>query len=170
MIDIVRIPEDRKGALIGRDGSAKRKIEKEAAVTLEIYENEVEIDGDDINVIAARDIIKAVGRGFSPNNALKLLNDEYRLIIINVADYTSRNLEVVLARVIGTNGKTKKIIEEYTRTKVCVYGKTVSIIGTYHDMPTATEAVEMLIEGAMHRTVYKYLEDVKKKMKKESDV
>jgi ribosomal RNA assembly protein len=167
MIDIIRITEERKAVLIGKNGAAKRKIEKEAGINIAIIDNDVEIEGDDLNVLAARDIIKAVGRGFTPKAALKLKDDEYQLVILNIRDYTTRNPEVVLARVIGTEGKTKHIIEEYTRTKISIYGKTVSIIGMMHDVVPATEAIEMLLTGAMHKTIYKYLERVKDKMKAE---
>ncbi|NOX71742.1 MAG: RNA-processing protein [Candidatus Micrarchaeota archaeon] len=165
MLDMIRIPEDRKAALIGRDGSTKRKIEKNADVRLRIIENEVELEGEDINVISAREVVKAIGRGFSPRVALKLIDDDYQLLVINVKEYTTRQIESVLARVIGTKGKTRKIIEEYTKTRLSIYGKTISIIGTPHDVQIAGEAVEMLLEGAMHRTVYRYLEGTKKKAK-----
>ncbi len=165
MIDIVKIPEGRKAALIGRNGSTKKKIEKEAKVELEIKDNDVEIRGEDLEVIYARDIIKAIGRGFSPKDAFKLLDDEYQLLVLNVKDYTTRQIEHVLARVIGTHGKTKRIIEEYTKTKLSIHGKTVSIIGTPQDIHIASEAVEMLFEGAMHRAVYIYLESAQRKLK-----
>lgn len=167
MIDIIRIPEERKAVIIGKNGFTKAKIEKQAKIKLSLDGNDVEIEGDDINVLAARDVIKAIGRGFTPRDALKLIDDDYQLVILDVTEYTTRNLDVVLARVIGTKGKTRRIIEEYTRTKLCIYGKTVSIIGMSHDLHTAVGAVEMLLEGAMHKTVYKYLENVKKKMKEE---
>ncbi|MBN2102360.1 MAG: RNA-processing protein [Candidatus Aenigmarchaeota archaeon] len=165
MIDIVRIPEDRTAALIGRNGSTKKKIEKMMKVQLEIRENDVELIGEDLDVIYARDIIKAIGRGFSPKEALKLLDDEYQLLVLNAKDYTRRNLEPVIARIIGTRGKAKKIIEEYTRTRISIYGKTVSIIGTVHDIYIAAEAIEMLLNGSPHKNVYLYLENVKAKNK-----
>jgi len=165
MIDIVKIPEDREAALIGRNGSTKKKIEKLAKIELEIKDNEVEIIGEDLDVIYARDIIKAIGRGFSPKNALKLLDDDYQLLVINAKDYTKRNLEPVMGRIIGTHGKAKKIIEEYTHTKISIYGKTVSIIGTARDIHIAGEAVELLLNGSPHKTVYIYLESMKAKMK-----
>jgi len=165
MIDSVRIPEERKAALIGRNGSTKNKIEKIAGIQLEIHENDVEIIGEDLNVIYARDIIKAIGRGFSPKEALKLLDDDYQLLVLNARDYTTRNLEPVIARLIGTGGKTRRIIEEYTRTHISIYGKTVSIIGTAQDVHIASEAIEMLINGAPHKNVYIYLENIKAKNK-----
>ncbi len=164
MLAVVRIPEDRKAVLIGRHGSTKRKIEKIAEVRISVIENEVEVEGDDINVLSAREIVKAIGRGFSPKVALKLIDENYQLLVINIKEYTTRQIRPVLARVIGTRGKTKRIIEEYTRTKISIYGKTVSIIGMPHDVQTAGEAVEMLINGAMHRTVYRFLEESKRKM------
>jgi len=170
MLDIIKIPEERKPALIGKNGSTKKKIEKMTGVSLTITDNDVELEGEGIDVIIAREIVKAISRGFSPKDAMKLMDDDYQLLVLNIKDYTTRHIEPILARVIGTNGKAKKIIEEYTKTRICVYGKTVAIIGTASDLHAAGEAVEMLLEGAMHRTVYRYLEDVKRKAKTQNIV
>ena len=37
-------------------------------------------------------------------------------------------------RVIGKDGSTRKTIEDLTNTDICVYGKTVSIIGDFDDV------------------------------------
>ncbi|MCD6404171.1 MAG: RNA-processing protein, partial [Nanoarchaeota archaeon] len=67
--------------------------------------------------------------------------------------------------VIGRDGKAKEKIEELTDTNICVSGKTVSIIGRYDDAMIAREAVERLLGGAMHATVFRFLEKKRREKK-----
>jgi ribosomal RNA assembly protein len=64
------------------------------------------------------------------------------------------------------NGKTRTIIEELTGTSVAVYGHTVGIIGTLEQAQVAREAIEMLIKGSMHATVYRFLHRKRRELKK----
>ena len=57
--------------------------------------------------------------------------------------------------VYGTDGTT---VENLTGAYISVYGKTVGIIGEVNDVYLAHQAVSMLLQGSMHRTVYKFLE------------
>ena len=59
------------------------------------------------------------------------------------------------------------MIEELTDSIVCVYGGTVSIIGPFEMLPIAKEAVEMLINGSFHKTVWNHLYAYRRNMKKE---
>jgi ribosomal RNA assembly protein len=61
-------------------------------------------------------------------------------------------------RVIGTNGKTKKLIENFTETKLAIYGKTICIIGRWDRVVIAKKSIEMLLSGRLHTTVYRFLE------------
>ena len=54
-----------------------------------------------------------------------------------------------------------------TGANVSVYGRTVSLLGEYEEVAEAKRAVEMLLEGSMHATVYKFLENLKRKKKVE---
>jgi ribosomal RNA assembly protein len=69
-------------------------------------------------------------------------------------------------RVIGKEGKTRRIIEELTEANVSVYGHTISIIGRRDQVYTAKEAVRMLIRGSLHRSVYRYLHRKRRELKK----
>jgi ribosomal RNA assembly protein len=50
------------------------------------------------------------------------------------------------------------MIEEKTGTKICVHGKTISIIGKWENLQVARKAIEMLLEGKMHSSVQRFLE------------
>ena len=64
----------------------------------------------------------------------------------------------VRARVIGTRGKTRRIVEELTGAEMSVYGHTIALIGEAFHLAIAREAVEMLLRGSEHNTVYRFLE------------
>ncbi len=159
MIEIIKIPEQRKGVLIGKDGSVKRELEERTCTKLAI-DDDIGIEGEALDVLKAKEIVKAIGRGFSPENAFKLLNDEFRLIVISLGQETDKSMRRIFSRIIGREGKCKKRIELRTRTDICIYGKTVSIIGDWKDVEKANEVIELIIEGKPHSYVYKHLEEI----------
>jgi len=173
----IRIPHDRVGVLIGPEGNVKRRIEKAFKVNL-VVESEsgnVEIilnpDQSDVSVIfTVANIVKAIGRGFSPNRAMMLDNEDYDLAILELDEVVgpSHNAqERIKGRIIGKEGKSRALIEELTETNISVYGGTVAIIGNIEALPTAREAVMMLIRGRFHKTVYNYLFAYRRQLKKD---
>ncbi len=159
MIDFIRIPEARLKYL-KRNQNLVKQLEELGGVKVRLDE-EVGIETEDpIMLLRAKEVMKAFGRGFLFDDALYLLDESYFLESLDVESYCkSDNRAVVLkARVIGTKGKTKRMIGEYTNTKIAVYGDTVSIIGIWKDVMLARKAVEMLLFGSSHTVVYKFLE------------
>ena len=157
MRDFIKIPEKRK--LLLKKKEIKEKIEKNTNTKLGINEG-IEINGESFNVFQTKRILKAFGRGFSVDDSLLLLNDEYSLEIINLQDFVKsrRRMIVIKGRIIGTSGKTKKFIEEYTKVKLSIFGKTVSIIGKWDKINIAKQAIMKIIQGCAHQTVYRWLE------------
>jgi len=95
-----------------------------------------------------------------------LIDDETTFEIIEITDFigkSKKKLETVRARLIGTQGKARKNLEQLTETKISVYGKTVSIIGYYEDVAIARRAIESLIAGSRHTTIYSWIEKQKNK-------
>jgi len=162
---LLKIPEDRIGVLIGKHGEVKKRIEDFTHCRINIVDNTIEITGDAIGVLNARDIVKAIGRGFSPKNAFKLLKEGTELIIISLANETKNSRKRLFGRVIGRSGKIRKTLEMRTNTSISVYGKTVSIIGSHEDAGLARDAVEMLVNGRSHGYVFKMLKNRKMKRK-----
>ena len=173
----IRIPEDRVGVLIGPKGKNRKKIESTFDVVL-IVESEtgnVEIklneNQKDVSVIfTVKNIIQAIGRGFSPRNAMALEDEEKGIMIIDLEEYvgTSRNAQNrVRGRIIGKDGKSRELLEELTECLLSVYGGTVGLIGPYEMLPVAKEAIEMLLNGSFHKTVWNHLYAYRRKMKKE---
>ncbi|MBE0516990.1 MAG: RNA-processing protein [Methanophagales archaeon] len=165
MTQHVKIPQDRIGVLIGPKGVVKEDIEKKSAsrITVDSNEGEVYIEGveggDPLKALRVAEVIRAIGRGFSPENAFTLLDDDLLLFeVISLAHLSSKTLNRMKGRVIGRDGRARRVIENLTNVKISVYGKTISLIGHSHRIKTAHEAIAMLIAGASHSSVYKFLE------------
>ncbi len=167
MEEIVRIPEERVGVLIGPGGAVKRKIETKTKVKLEVDSGsgEVEIIGEGEKFFVGVDLVKAIGRGFSPERAFTLLKDDYLLKIIDITEFTGKNHSTQKAkrgRVIGREGLARLEIEKKTHCLISVHGKTVAIIGLADEITDAVQAVEMLLSGAKHETMEMFLDGWKK--------
>jgi ribosomal RNA assembly protein len=165
MIKIIRIPEERIAVLIGPRGLTKKYIARKTCTKIRI-EGDVEVSGEAVNVMTAGGIITAIGRGFSPENALLLLNEENALDVVDLPK-NERELLRVRSRLIGTGGKCRRNLEQLTKTKISVYGKTVGIIGRYHNVELAKDGIRRLVKGFAHRAVYEYLEGKQAEILKE---
>ncbi|MBU0758269.1 MAG: KH domain-containing protein [Nanoarchaeota archaeon] len=166
----LKIPRERIAVLIGKKGEQKRKLEEETntEISVDSKEGEIFVKGSDaLSLYTTRDIIKAIGRGFNPDVAQLLLKQDYCFEMVNISDYVKPNhLERIKGRVIGTNGKTRNIIQHLTETFISVYGKTISIIGQIENVATAKRAVESIVQGSPHANVYKWLEKMIKENKR----
>ena len=84
MIKNIKIPEERLPVLIGKNGMTKRSIQRKTKTKIDASEEEVIIEGESIGVLDAESIIKAIGRGFSPEHARLLLDEENTLVVIDL--------------------------------------------------------------------------------------
>jgi len=156
IIKHVLIPEERVAVLIGRGGSVKKELEKHG-VKIAIEKECVKISGNALNVMVVESVVKAIARGFSPETASSLFNEE-NVLQIRPIELEKNQLRRIKARVIGTKGKTRKNLELLTNTKMSIYGKTVSIIGRPDNVKLCLGSIEKLINGSSHKFVYQYLE------------
>ncbi len=169
----VKIPKFRVGVLIGKNGSVKKRVEKLTGVRIKIDSNYGEITIDDRNsdafmAMKAKEFIEAIGEGFSPERAWRIFNEDVYFEVIDIKEFTGKKenrMRVLKARIIGRNGKTRKIIEELSGANISVSSHTVAIIGDYFQLETAKHAIEMLLRGSKHATVYNYLERRRREMK-----
>jgi len=170
MVTLVRIPKAKIGVLIGPKGETKKQIEVNTETKLHIDSEDglvtIERAGDPIGELKAVDVVKAIGRGFPILKALRISEDDCVLEIINLKDYEKKNkdLERIKGRIIGEEGKSKKRIEHMTETDISIYGKTVCIIGRMEWVQVAKQAVDRLARGQEHSTVFKFLEEAKRKL------
>ncbi len=173
----LKIPRERIGVLIGLNGEIKKYIERTLLVKLEI---ESETGGvkivlaenveDPSLLFKAKDVVNAIGRGFSPELAFRLIRDEEAFLDVidlrAIFGKSESDIRRVKGRIIGMEGKTRRIIEELTETNVCVYGYTVGLIGDIEQVQAAREAIQLLIRGSLHSTVYRFLHRKRRELKK----
>ena len=160
----LKVPKNRVAVIIGKGGSIKKEIEESTKTKLAIdsKEGDIFVSGEDaLGLYTAREIIKAIGRGFNPDIAKLLLKSDYVLEVVDVSEYVGKSKEAMLrlkGRVIGKEGKSRRLIEELAECSISVFGKTISIIGLPESAANARQAVESLLRGSTHANVYKWLE------------
>jgi ribosomal RNA assembly protein len=174
----IRIPKERIGILVGPEGKTKTYIEERMKIKINIDSEDGGItinltkdQNDPSMLLRAKDLVTAIGRGFAPEVAFRLIRNEddvFDLIDLRVIFGRSEaDIKRIKSRIIGTEGKTRRLIEELTEANITIYGHTVGIIGSYEEADAARNAVQMIIEGCEHKTVYRYLQRKRTEMKKE---
>jgi ribosomal RNA assembly protein len=174
----IRIPRERVGILVGPEGKTKTYIETRMKILLEVDSEDGGItiklskeQDDPSMLLRAKDLVTSIGRGFAPDIAFRLIRNEddvFDLIDLRVIFGRSEaDIRRIKSRIIGSEGKTRRLIEELTEANLTIYGHTVGIIGSYEEADAARNAVQMIIEGCEHKTVYRYLQRKRTEMKKE---
>ena len=171
MEQYLKIPKDRIGVLIGPKGQITKDIEKRTGCKVEVDSETGEVTiryehaHDPVMVLKVNDLVKAIGRGFSPERAFRLLKEEVFFALLDIQDYVGKKTEHVRrmkARVIGTGGKTRRIIEELSEAEMSVYGDTIALIGATEALDVAKTALDMILSGSEHSAVYSYLEHTRR--------
>ncbi|MFB6145683.1 MAG: pre-rRNA-processing protein PNO1 [Candidatus Nanohaloarchaea archaeon] len=156
----VRIPEERVGVLIGEGGETLDELEEMTDCSLEVTDNLVRINGGPLDEMDAQNIVKAIGRGFNPDKALRLVEIDVMLHIMDINRFanTRNSRDRLKGRVIGRDGEARRHIEKEANVELAVYGKTIAIIGEAQNIEVASEAIKMLLQGSSHSTAWDYIE------------
>jgi ribosomal RNA assembly protein len=167
----VRIPKERIAVLIGSKGAVKKSIQNATGTLVDVDSKEgiVTVSGEDaLRLMDSQNVIKAIARGFNPDIALLLLKQDYcfELIDLKLVSRNKNDMERLKGRIIGEGGKSRKTIEGLTDSYICVFGKTVGIIGEMAMASMCKRAVTMLISGSNHATVYRWLESQRRKLRR----
>jgi ribosomal RNA assembly protein len=174
MVYTLKVPLDRVGVIIGTRGSTLRSLKERAGADIEVDSDTGEVvlheEGAKDPYIAyrMRDVLRALGRGFSPEHSLLLLQDEMYYEEFDIRDFSGKSRkrgEQVRSRLIGTDGRTRKLVEELTDCLVSIKGNTVAIIGDIEGVKVASKAIELLLSGSEHSTVYSYMERKRKDLR-----
>jgi len=142
--------------------AAKRNIARLGQSTIKVdrLSGDVIVSSDDIfNFNKSVDAVEAVARGFTPNAAKKLFLEDYVFEQIHLREFakTRARLVDIRGRIIGQDGKARRKFEKLTNTDICVYGKTVGIIGKKEDVDLAVKYIERLLQGSPHSKVFNRL-------------
>lgn len=170
----IKIPKDRVGVIVGKDGVVRRHLEKQAKVkiTIDSKTGDVTITekegADPAVVMGCCDAVNAIAIGMSPNRAYSLLKEDYYFQQFDVRDYVgkdSKHVRRMRARIIGSNGKTRRIIEDMADVDMSIQENSIAIIGDVVDVQIASQAIDMLLSGSEHSAVYRFLERKRKEKK-----
>ncbi len=80
--------------------------------------------------------------------------------------FSANHLQRLKGRVIGSEGKSRRLIEEYTESNISVYGKTIGIIAPIESITIAKQAIHSLLSGSPHSAVYRWLEKKRRDIKR----
>ncbi|MBI2667579.1 RNA-processing protein [Candidatus Woesearchaeota archaeon] len=164
------IPKDRVGVFIGKYGKLRKELEKitKTSIKVDSENNIITLKSEDsLSIFNATPIIKAIARGFNPEIAQLLSEEDHILEIIDIKDYSGNSKKKLIrlrSRCIGTSGKARQEIEQLTNTNISIYGKTISIIGRTDDVDIAKDAMESILLGAPHGKVYRKIQERKNKL------
>jgi ribosomal RNA assembly protein len=173
MTEHIKIPLDRVAVLVGPKGRIKELIEEKSTAPLNIdsQTGDVEImePKDALSGLRTREVIQAIARGFSPEKALRLFDDEllmFETIDLSNIARTEKDLQRLKGRIIGKDGKSREVFESLTGSRISVYGKTICLIGYPEHNAVARAGIDMLLKGSTHGPVYKFLEKKKSELKR----
>lgn len=178
--NLPRVPKDRIAVLIGAKGATRKELEEAAGCERVVIDSETgDIDVfwpevgeyDPVKAMKLPDVIKAVGRGMSPSSAIQLLQDDWFFEMVDLRDHVgkrSNQQRRIRGRIIGSEGKIRKMIEFHTNTEISIYKSTVVLVGEGIGLSNARQAIEMLASGSEHGTVLKFLERERKKSRMDS--
>ena len=172
-----RVPKDRIAVLIGSKGVTAKSIRNASGckeLNIDSESGEVEAiwgeAGTDDPVPARQlaDVIKAIGRGMAPKAAIRLLEDNHFFEMVDLRNFVgkrSNQQRRIRSRIIGSQGRVRKLIESLTDTEITIYKSTVVIIGEQEGLFAARQAIEMLAGGSEHGSVLGYLEKDRRRAK-----
>lgn len=166
----LKIPKERIAILIGKKGETKRDLERRTKTKIQASkEGEVKISAEEsFNTFLAMPVVKAIGRGFNPGIAILLVRDNYHLEIIDLRDFakdSKKKMQRIRGRLIGTEGKSWKMLEKLTNTHIAVQGRTAAIIGLVEEVHIARQAIEKLVGGSPHSNVYHFIESQMRRLR-----
>ena len=88
----IRIPQDRVGTIIGTKGETKKMLQNISGIKIDVdTEGEVTIyddteTADPLMALKIIDVIKAIGRGFAPDRATRLFDDDEYLEVVDLKE------------------------------------------------------------------------------------
>lgn len=143
-------------------------IEQKLRVKISVLGKKVSYSGSPLDEYEAGIVLEAIEFGFSVKQAILLLDEDYQFRRVHIKDYTRRkNLNEIRARLIGTKGKTKRVVQSVSGCFVVIRDNDVGLIGDVEFIDAAETAVINLIKGSKQSNVYHYLEQMNRLRKEE---
>jgi len=144
----------------------KKKLENKLKIKIILLNDSIKISGKAEDEYFAEKVFQAIEFDFHIDDALLLTDENYMLEIIDIKNISKRkNMEEVRARIIGTQGRTLKLLQEISNCEIKLKNNNVSILGDFEDVQIAIDALKKLIKGSKQSNVYQFLERRKKESK-----
>jgi ribosomal RNA assembly protein len=172
-----RVPKGRIAVLIGVKGVTARSLHKASGCkefNIDSETGDVDVlwgepgSYDPVKAMKLPDVIKAIGRGMAPMAAIRLLQDDHFFELVELREFVGKRANQqrrIRARIIGSEGKIRKLIEGLTNTEITIYKSTVVLVGHEEGLAAARVAIEMIAGGAEHGTVLNFLEKDRRRSK-----
>lgn len=147
-----------------RTGDIKKNkdlLEKKLGVKIDAKGKNVILDGPSFDEYEASMVLQAISFGFSVKTAILLKDESLVFRVIPIKNFTRRkDLSVVKARIIGTEGKTKKTLEQLADCKIVIREKEVGLICAAEEAEYLITAITSIIRGSKQSNMYKFLEKI----------
>lgn len=148
----------------------KEELEQKLKVSISITGRKVTIDGDAVDEYEASLILEAIDLGFSAKKALQLKDPDMVFRRLNIKKFTKpQRIPDVRSRIIGTEGKTKRTIENIGSCDMVIKGNEIGLICPAETLEETTTAISNLIRGSKQGNVYAFLEKMNRERKKFAD-
>ena len=130
-----RVPMDRVAVLIGAKGATAKSLRLAAgckSFNIDSDTGDVEVvwgepgTYDPVKAMKLPDVIKAIARGMAPKAAIRLLEDDHFFELVDIRSFVgkrSNQQRRIRARIIGSQGKIRKLIENLTDTQITDAGR-----------------------------------------------
>lgn len=148
----------------------KKLLEESLNVKIEVKGTTTTISGKDLDEYFAGRVLEAMDYPFLVDDALLLKSEDYLFEVMDIKHYTKRNdVDVIKGRIIGTKGKTLKVLMDLSGCEITVKDNNVAIIGKAENIKNAVQAVISLIRGSKQGNVYAGLEGANRRKKSRED-
>ena len=141
----------------------KKELEQKLNVKISVKGTTTIISGKSEDEYFAERVLLSMDFPFLFEDCLLLANENYMFEILNIKNYTKRHdFEVIKSRLIGTKGKTLKLLENLSDCEIAVKDNNVAILGPVESFEDAKQAIISLIQGSKQGHVYGNLERSRK--------
>ncbi len=146
---------------LGEIKKHRSTLEKKLKVSITIQGRQVKFEGDSFDEYEASLVLDAINFGYSAETALILKEEDVVFHKLSIKDFTRRkNRKDVRARLIGTQGRTKRTIENLADARIIIKDNEIGLICPAEEVDYAITAITNLIRGSKQSNVYNFLERI----------
>ena len=144
----------------------KQELERALKLKITIEGKKVTTSGDPMKDYEASIVLDAINFGFSARKALVLLDPTMQFKLLNIKKFTRKSrLKDARSRIIGTEGKTKRAIENICNCDIVISENEVGIIAPGDSIEETVTGIINMIKGSKQGNVYAFLEKMNSRRK-----